>query len=61
MSPQPPQQRYLNPQGQSQNPFGSQRAIGPVESGDGEATPPAYEYESMHSVEESGKARDTKA
>src|ERR1700722_11262671 len=38
------QQQYLNPHDQTQDPFGSQRAIGAVESGNVGATPPVYEY-----------------
>jgi hypothetical protein len=54
------QHQYLNPHGQTQDPFGSQRTIGVVESGNVGATPPSYEYESVHGGEVSGAARDTK-
>ena len=60
ITPQRPQQQYFNPQGQSLDPFGSQGAIGTVESGDVGATPPSYEYESVHGREVSKTAGDTK-
>jgi hypothetical protein len=62
ITPQPPhqQQPYLNPYDQTQNLFESQGTIGMVESGNVGATPPSYEYESVHAGEVSGAVRDTK-